>query len=61
MLYIQTRIPHKILEDKIPEDAFTKQKLQVGNFTIFRSPIYIHVHKDKMKKLVASGKRGIFV
>jgi hypothetical protein len=33
----------------------------VEHLRIFGCPVYIHIPKDKMKKLEPSGKKGIFV
>ena len=56
VVYIQNRSPHRILEDKTPEEAFTEQKPQVGHLRIFGCPVYIHIPKDKRKKLYPLGK-----
>jgi hypothetical protein len=34
-VYIQNRSPHKVLEDKTLEEAFTGVKPEVGHFRIF--------------------------
>eukprot|EP00253_Pinus_taeda_P005063 PITA_05063 len=60
-IYIQNRSPRRILEDKTREEAFTRLKPRVRHLGIFGCPVYIHVPKDKRKKLEPSGKKGIFV
>jgi hypothetical protein len=60
-VYIQNRSPHRILKSMISEEAFFGKKPSVEHLRIFRCPVYIHVPKDKMKKLEPSGKKGIFV
>jgi hypothetical protein len=54
-------IPHRILEDKTPEEAFTGVKQEIGNLWIFGCPIYIHVPKEKRTKLEPSRRKGIFL
>jgi hypothetical protein len=44
-----------------PEEAFSGKKPNVEHLRIFRCPVYIHIPKDKRKKLEPSGKKGIFV
>jgi hypothetical protein len=60
-VYVQNRIPHRILEDKTPEEAFKGVKPKIGHLRIFDSPLYIHVPKAKRKKLEPSGRKGMFV
>jgi hypothetical protein len=49
------------LKDKTPEEAFSGKKPCVEHLRIFGCLVYIHVPKDKRKKLEPSGKKGIFV
>jgi hypothetical protein len=44
-----------------PGEAFSGKKPTVEHLRIFGCHVYIHVPKDKRKKLEPSGKRGIFV
>jgi hypothetical protein len=57
-VYVQNKSPHRILEDKTPEEAFTGVKPEIGNLRIFGCPVYIHVPKEKRMKLEPSGKKG---
>jgi hypothetical protein len=43
------------------EEAFSGKKPNVEHLRIFGCPVYIHIPKDKKKKLEPSGKKGIFV
>ena len=43
------------------EESFTGVKSKVGHLRIFSCPIYIHVPKDKKRKLEPSKKKGTFV
>jgi hypothetical protein len=60
-VYVQNRSPHRILEDKTLEEAFTGVKPEIGHLRIFSCPIYIHVPKDKRMNLEPSGRKGLFV
>jgi hypothetical protein len=60
-VYVQNRSPHPVLKNMIPKEAFFGKKPSVEHLRIFGCPIYIHVPKDKRKKLDTSGKKGIFV
>jgi hypothetical protein len=61
VVYVQNRSPHRILKNMTPKEAFSRKKPSVEHLKIFGCPIYIHVPKDKRKKLEPSGKRGIFI
>jgi transposase InsO family protein len=60
-IYIQNRIPHRILKDMTPEEAFSVKKPNVENLRIFGCQVYSHIPKDKRNKLEPSRKKGIFV
>jgi hypothetical protein len=60
-IYVQNKSPHRILKDMNPEEAFLEKKTNVEHLRIFGCPVYIHIPKDKRKKLEPSGKKGIFV
>jgi hypothetical protein len=60
VVYIQNRIPHCILKNMTPEEAFFGKKPSEEHLRIFGCPVYIHILKDKRKKLGPSGKKGIF-
>ena len=61
MVYLQNCTPHRVLENKTPEEVFSRKKLEVIHLRIFNYPVYIHIPKEKRKKLYPSGKKGIFV
>jgi hypothetical protein len=61
VVYIQNRCPHKILEDKAPEKAFTGVKPKVSHFHIFGYPFYIHLLVENRTKLGPSSGKGLFV
>jgi transposase InsO family protein len=60
-IYIQNKIPHHILKDMTPEEAFSGKKPNIENLRIFGCPVYSHISKDKRNKLEPSGKKGILV
>jgi hypothetical protein len=60
-VYIQNISPHRTLNNMTLEEAFYGKKPSVEHLRIFGFPVYIHVPKDKRKKLEPSGKKGIFV
>jgi len=61
IVYVQNRCPHQELGSKTPKEMFTGKKPDISHFRIFGSPVYFHVPKEKMNKLCAFGKKGIFV
>ena len=61
VVYVQNWCPHQALGSKTPEEMFTGKKPDVSHFRIFGSPVSFHVPKEKMNKLGAFGKKGIFV
>ena len=60
-LYIQNRIPHRILDNMTPEEEFIGRKPCVDHLWIFGCPAYIQVPKDKWKKLDSTRIKGTFV
>ena len=60
-MYVQNRTPHRVLENKKPEEVFSSKKLEVNHLRIFGCPVYIHIPKEKRTKLDPSGKKGMFV
>jgi hypothetical protein len=60
-IYVHKRSPHHILKDMTPKEAFSGKKPNVEHLRIFGCPIYIHIPKDKRKKLEPSIKKGIFM
>jgi IS30 family transposase len=60
-IYVQNKIPHHILKDMTPEEAFSGKKPKIENLRIFGCPVYSHIPKDKRNKLEPLGKKGVFV
>jgi hypothetical protein len=50
-LYVQNRIPHRMLGDKTTEEAFSRVNLEIGHLNIFGCPVYINVPMDKRMKM----------
>ena len=44
-VYVQNRTPHRVLENKTPEEVFSGKKLEVSHLKIFSCPVYIHIPK----------------
>ena len=61
MVYVHKRNPHRVLENKTPEEVFSGKKPEVSHLKIFGYPVYIHIPKEKRTKLGPSRKKGIFV
>jgi hypothetical protein len=60
-IYVHNRSPHRILKNMTREEAFSRKKPSVEHLRIFGCPVYIHVPKDKRKKLEPLGNMDIFV
>ena len=61
VVYVQNRTPHRVLDNKTPEEAFLGVKPEVSHLRIFGFPVYINVPKEKRTKLDPSGRKGVFV
>jgi hypothetical protein len=61
VVYIQKKCPHAILKEKTLEEVFSGIKAEVGHLRIFGCPVYIHVAKEKRKKMETLGNKGVFV
>jgi hypothetical protein len=51
--------PHKVLENKTPDEIFSGEKPEVNHLRIFGCPIFVHVPKENRTKLDPSRKNGI--
>ena len=60
-VYVQNHTPHRVLENKTPEEVFFGNKLEVIHLRILGCPVYIDIRKEKRTKLDPSGNKGIFV
>ena len=60
-MYVQNRTPHRVLDNKTPEEAFSGEKPKVSHLRIFGCLVYIHIPKEKRTKIDPSGRKGIFV
>ena len=50
-IYILNRCPHRVLKDKILEEAFTGEKPQVAHICVFVCAVYIYIPDGKRIKL----------
>ena len=57
-VYVKNRSPHKILGNKTFEEVFTGKNPKVSHLRIFGCPVFIHVPKEKIKKIGTFGKEG---
>jgi hypothetical protein len=55
------KIPHKVLENKTPEEMFSGEKPEFSHLNIFGCLVFVHVPKENRTKLDPSGNNGIFV
>ena len=44
-VYVQNHTPHRVLENKTPEEFFSSRKPKVIHLRIFIYPVYIHIPK----------------
>ena len=51
VVYVQNRTQHRVLKNKTPEEFFSSKKPEVSHLIIFVCPMYIHIPKEKRKKL----------
>ena len=49
--YVQNCTPHRILDNKTPEETFSDEKPEVSHLKIFGWPVYIHIPEEKRTKL----------
>jgi hypothetical protein len=52
VVYVQNRSPHKVLENKTPEEVFFGEVPEVSHLRIFGCPVYIHIPKNKRTKFL---------
>ena len=60
-VYVSNCTPHRVLENKTPEEVFSRKKPEVNHLRIFSCLVYIHIPKEKRTKLDPSGKKGKFL
>ena len=60
-MYVQNCTPHRVLDNKTPEETFSGEKPEVNHLRIFGCLVYIHIPKEMRTKLDPSGKKCIFV
>ena len=46
--YIINRSPHSSLDNKVPEEVWSKRQLDYSQIRIFGSPAYVHVREGKL-------------
>ena len=60
-VYVQNCTPHRVLDSKTPEEAFSGEKPEVIHIRIFGCLVYIHIPKEKRTKLDPSERKGVFI
>jgi hypothetical protein len=60
-IYLQNKIPHKVVRSMTPEKDFSEKKPEVGHLWIFGCITYSHVPSKKRTNLEPTTERGIFV
>ena len=61
VVYVQTRTPHRVLDNKNMEEDLLGEKPELIHLRIFGFPMYLHIPKDKRTKIDPSQRKGIFV
>ena len=60
-VYVHNHTPHRVLDNKTPEEAFSGEKPEVSHLRIFGCLVYIHIPKEKRTKLDPFEWKGIFI
>jgi hypothetical protein len=60
-VYMQNKIPHRILGKMTPEEAFTGMRLDVEHISIFGCLTFSHVPSERRTKLDPTTQQGILV
>lgn len=61
IVYIQNRVPHKVLGKITPKEYFMGKKPDVSRFRIFQSLLYYHIKGATCSKLDQTGERWYLV
>ena len=59
--YLVNRPPSSVLEDKTPHEVWTGKKPSISHLRVFGCDAYVHVPKEKMRKLDNKYERCIFI
>jgi len=60
-IYLLNRSPTKVVRNVTPEELWSGRKPRIGHLKIFGSTCYMHIPKEKRRKLDNKSKRCIFV
>ena len=60
-VYLQNKSPHRVVGSKIPEEAFTGVRPDIGHFRMFGCLMFSDVPSEKRTKLEPTREKGIFV
>jgi len=61
IVYLQNQSPHKVINNMTLEEALSRKKPNLDHLRIFWFLVYIHILKDKRKKLDPTSIKGILV
>ena len=50
-VYVHNHTPHRVLENKTPEEVSSSKKPELSHLRIFGCLVYIHIPKGKRTKL----------
>ena len=59
--YLVNRSPSSALEDKTPQEVWTRNKPSLSHLRVFVCDAYVHVPKEKRTKLNSKFERLIFI
>ena len=57
VVYVQNHTPHRVLNNKTPEEDLLKEKPKFSHLRIFGFLVYIHIPKEKRTKIDPSGRK----
>ena len=60
-MYVHNHSPHRVLENKTPEELFSDKKPEVSHLRIFGYLVYIHIPKEKRTKLEGLQERKVYL
>ena len=61
VVYVQNHTPHRVLENKILEEYFLGEKVEVTHLRVFGFLVYVNIPNKKRIKLNPRGWKGIVV
>jgi hypothetical protein len=59
-MYVKNKIPHKVLENKTPEEMFLGEKSEFNHLRVFGFPVFVNFPKETRTQLDPSRNNGMF-